>query len=316
MEQNKRKPGPASAAEKWIGGVGLLLSFGLAALVPVVAQSKDSEIDVLLGIAGFLAGFVITMDLTGRARMREIESRVIARLDEVEEARFGALPLQRLLSVPDIEDAIVDLVEAASEARAKRMSFLANRTIERINEDRDETIRISQGIFRCEDRREELRVVRSALEDSKRIVKAVAALGIDAWKTDDFDEYFDVYLDFTESLLQTRMFIVEPEDMDDPAMVDLLEKHAAAGVETLALNKNVLPKTLVKPIVIFDDALLLVHSDRHRDGAIEVHFTDEPQDVRDAVEDFDSLTRRARRNAKGLVLWNSALASQAQAEPA
>lgn len=305
MEKPRIKPEwKPTATERWIGVVGLVLSVGLSIVVPLMAQSSSSQIDVLLGIGGFVIGFLITMDLTTRAHLRAIEDRLMERLAEVEESRYGALPMQRLLSVPDIEDAITDIVIAAAEARSKRMPFLANRTIERIHNDRNETLRISQGIFRCEDRREELRLLRGALEDSQFTVNATSALGIDAWLSDEFTEYFDIYLDFAEALNQTRVFLVEEGDVDNPDMLELLERHAKTGVNTFAVDKARLPSTASRPAVIFDDSLLLVHSSMIVGDRREVHFTDDPNHVRDAIEDFDNLMRRIRRKGEA-VLWSS-----------
>ena len=280
-EDNDTRPHGSSNAERSITLIGLALSIGLAVLLPILARSESSQVEVLLGLAGFVAGYLLTMDVATRRRLYEIELRLLDRLDEVEHARFGALPLQRLLTVPDIEDAVRDVVSAAADARAKRMQFLANRTIERIKRDRDETLRISQGIFECADRREELRLIRYALEDTEVSLKAVAGLGLDHWRTHEFTEYFDTYLEFAQRVQQTRIFLVTPAEIAEPEMVAILEHHAQSGVRTYALDKTALPSELTRPLVLFDDALLLSHTNSSGGSRVSVHFTDDTLRVRD-----------------------------------
>lgn len=301
----------AAMSERTITVVGLLASIAVAVVLPIVAGSADAKLDVVLGAAGFVLGYLLTMDLATRSQLRGLETRLMERLDEVEERRFGALPLQRLLTVPDIEDAVRDVVAAAADAKAKRMQFLANRTIERIKEDRDETLRISQGVFCCADRREELRLLRYALIDSRRSMKAVAALGLEHWRTPQMQEYFETYLEFGTAIQQLRFFLVTPEELADPAMEAILADHAAAGVTVFALDKTRLDPELTRPIVLFDDELLLLHAKAQAGSTIEVNFTDDPLRVRDACETVDALLRLTKRTRNQVVLWSSGPAAAA-----
>ncbi|HEU4974321.1 MAG TPA: hypothetical protein VFT50_04485 [Baekduia sp.] len=303
----------AATSERVITIVGLIASVGLAIVLPIAAGGDDAKLDVILGTTGFVLGYLLTMDLATRSQLRSIEARLLERLDEVEDRRFGALPLQRLLTVPDIEDAVRDVVSAAADAKAKRMQFLANRTIERIKRDRDATLQISQGIFRCADRREELRLLRYALMDSRASMKAVASLGLKHWNTPSYQEYFETYLEFAPSVQQTRIFLVTPEEMADPAMEAILTEHHAAGVTVFALDKTKLEGELTRPIVLFDDELLLLHTQSQGDDAVDVHFTDEPLRVRDARESFDALLRATRRRRNGVLLWSAKPAAVAPA---
>lgn len=291
--------------ERLITGVGLTLSLVLSILLPVLAQNPSAQANALLGTSGFLVGYLLTMDAATRARLTEIETAILSRLGEVEEARFGALPLQRLLAVPDIEEAVCDVVTAAADARSKRMQFLANRTIERIQEDRDATLKIAQGIFTCADRRQELRLLRLALLDSNDSMKAVAGLGLEHWRTPEFQQYFATYFEASTHLRQTRIFLVTPEEATSPEMIDILQQHADAGVTTYAVNKNALPAELRRPMVLFDDSLLLLHSTSGSEG-IDVQFTDDPRRVRDAREDFQSLLGRIGWQRHSILLWSSA----------
>lgn len=307
---------PIVTSDRLITVVGILSSAGLAILLPVLSKQHDDAVQILLGLTGFIGGYVLTMDLALRsrvkqveeallARLAEVEERSLARLDEVDSRRFGALPLQKLLSVPDIEDSVRDVIEAAANAKSKRMQFLANRTIDRIKRDREETVRIASGIFRCADRREEMRLIRYALSDSHKSLKAVAGLGLGHWCKPEFQEYFDVYLEFAGSLRQQRIFLVTADEAQDPVMLRLLERHAAAGVETVAYDKAALSPHRCRPIVLFDDALLLLHGPAATDGGLDVQFTDDYSAVREAREDFDSLLHTGRRRPE-LVLWPSA----------
>jgi hypothetical protein len=301
MSEEHRRAG---MSERAITVIGLIASIGLSIVLPLVAGGSDAKLDVILGATGFVLGYLLTMDVATRSQLRNIEARLLERIDEVEEHRFGALPLQRLLTVPDIEDAVTDVVSAAADARAKRMQFLANRTIERIKRDRDETLRISQGIFRCADRREELRLLRYALMDSRRSMKAVASLGLDEWRTPKYQEYFETYLEFAPSVKQTRFFLVTPQEMADPAMAAILVEHHAAGVTVFALDKTKLDAELTRPLVLFDDELLLLHTRGHDGEAVDVQFTDDPLRVRDARESFDALLRTTKRKHNSVVLWS------------
>lgn len=290
------------AGERLVTIIGLVLSIGVAVAVPALAGQRGAQISVILGLLAFTTGYLLTMDLANRVRVRAMESRLLRRFEEAERSRFGALPLQRLLTVPDIEASVRDVVSAAADARAKRMQFLANRTIEQIQLSREEVLRISQGTFVCADRREELRLLRYALMDSRVSVKAVAALGLEHWRTHDFGEYFDVYLEFAAELEQTRIFLVEPDEVRDPVMVEILEHHAAAGVETYALDKTSLPPELCRPLVLFDDSLLLQHS-KMVDANVQVQFTDDFVQLRDARESLAALSRRKGTGRGSLQLW-------------
>lgn len=304
---------PLITSDRLITVVGLLGSIGLAVLLPLLAKQHDDAVQILLGMTGFIGGYLLTMDLSFRSRVRqvettvlerlaELEARALERLDEVDDRRFGALPLQKLLSVPDIEDSVRDVIEAAADAKSKRMQFLANRTIDRIKRDREETVRIASGIFRCADRHEEMRLIRYALTDSTKSLKAVAGLGLDHWRTPEFQEYFDVYLEFATSLKQQRVFLVTQEEMKDPVMLRLLERHAEAGVETVAFDKTALSEERRRPIVLFDDALLLLHGPAATKTGLDVHFTDDYLAVREAREDFESLLQFGQRRPE-MILW-------------
>lgn len=299
-DKHERSP---RLSERVVTLVGIAASVVGAILLPVLARGDGTKIDVLLGGVFFVMGSLFTLDLASRARIRDMEQALLQRLDDVEKRRFGALPLQRLLSVPDIEDAILDVVGAAADARAKRMQFLANRTIERINEDREETLRIASGIFRCADRREELRLMRFALMDTRTSVEAVAGLGLECWRQPQWQAYFDTYLEFAPTLMQRRIFLVTPEEMEDPAMHELLSWHADAGVETYAMDKTRLDADQCQPLVLFDRLLLLSHRVSQEGSKLEVHFTDELSKVRDAQENVDALMRTAKRTRNPVVLW-------------
>jgi hypothetical protein len=292
-------------ADRAITVVGLAVSLVGALVVPMVATTVAPQVGVVLGISVFLAGYLLTMDLSFRARTRELEERLLRRLEEIDHRRYGSLPMQRLLSVPEIEEAVRDVVEAAADARARRMPFLANRTVERILRDRDETLRIASGVFRCADRREELRLVRYALDDTARSLRAVAGLGLDHWRLPEYDEYFELYLEHADRLEQTRVFLVTREEAEDPMMLAILERHAEAGVSTYALDRDAVPDHLRQPAVLFDDGLLLLHTRRAPTGiGAEVAFTDDPTRVLEAREDVDRLLRLANRPSSPLVLWS------------
>jgi hypothetical protein len=225
------------------------------------------------------------------------------RATEVEKARYDALPLQGLIAVPEIQEPIRDIVAAAVSARTKRMPFLANRTIERIRDDCVETLRISHGRFSCKDQREQLRLIRSALEDTKQTLKAVSGLGLSEWRKDYFADYFDLYLEFARAIKQERIFLVTEGEVRDPEMLDILRRHQEAGVTTYALDRQRIGPELSQPIVLFDNALLLLHTTMPAQGRVDVSFTDDANQVREAVESFEALLSKARRRQK-TVFWS------------
>lgn len=293
-------------SERAITVSGLVISILGAFVVPSLVVDADPATDIIIGLVSFGVGYLMTMDLAFRARARETEGQLLRRIDEVDQRRYGALPMQRLLSVPEIEDAVRDMVEAAANARSKRMPFLANRTIERIQRDRNETLRIASGIFRCATRREELRLLRYALDDSVESMDAVAGLGLDHWSTPEFREYFDIYLEHAPRIRQTRIFLVTRAEMRSPEMLEILENHASQGVTLYALDREQVPEPLRRPLVLFDSELLLSHT--RRDPSLlgaEVQFTDDPSRVLEAREDMASLLRIARRPGSPAVLYTA-----------
>lgn len=298
----RREKAPA-LPEKAITGFGILISVALAVLLPILASSNSSKVDVALGAAGFVAGYLVTMDAATRARLASMEATLLGRIEAIDKGRYGALPLQNLLAVPEIEQPLVDVVDAAARTSRKPMPFLANRTIERIRHDRDETLRIASGVFRCLNHAEQLRLVRAALSDTRQSLDAVAGLGLNHWRTAEFNEYFDAYLDFADNLTQRRIFLVEPHEMDEPDMIGILETHARAGVETYALDKTRIDVARQQPLVLFDRQLLLAHTRQQSTDGIEVHFTDEELRLRDAGEAFDSLMRLTKRSHHSVMFW-------------
>lgn len=296
-------------SEKLILVIGSLVSLAAAFVVPLGLAGRDAEASLTTAAVTFTVGYLITMEAASRARASQMEERLLQRMAEMEARRFGALPLQRLLSVPEIETAVTDIVQIVADARSRPMPFLANRTIERIIAASSETRQVASGVFQCLNRREELRLLRHALEDSKVSLKAVAGLGLDHWRTFEYQEYFDVYLEYADRINQERFFIVTPEELEDPVMLDLLQRHADAGVRVKAVSRSLVPEQLQCPMVVFDDRLLLLHQRRDVSGeSVQVSFTDADNRVRECVEDFASLSRWLQRSPEA-VLWSSVKSS-------
>lgn len=307
-DRESRTSHVSESAATWLG---ITISVALAIGVPLVVPG-DTATDVLIGLVSFTLGYVLTMDVAVRVRLREVEAHLMRRLDAVDERRFGSLPIQRLLQVPEIEEAVRDIVSAAATARSRRMPFLANRTIERIRRERHLTERVAQGTFLVEDRREELRLVRLALQDSEQSLDAVAGLGLEAWRTYEMQEYFDLYLEHADRLRQRRIFLVERHEIEDEEMIELLDRHADAGVEVYALDRDRLSAALCRPLVLFDEGLLLLHA-RQSEGGIEVKFTDDPLRTAESRQDMNSLLAVARRGDPEIVLYAPAQVTSGQA---
>lgn len=299
-------------SERTITGLGLLFSLGLAAL-PLVAGSHDSYTEAILGLVGFIAGYVLTMDVAGRVRTRRHEERVLKRLDAIEDARYGALA--QLRALPELEEAVSDLADAVGEARGREVPFLANRAVEHFKRNLADALRVTQGRFKLPNRLAELRLLREALDDYRTAragasIKAVAGLGLEHWRSPDFTEYFDACLGYGDALEQTRIFLVTRDEARDPAMIEILEKHVGVGVavSAFALDKERLPDELCRPIMLFGNDLLMLHS-RAVDGGFEVLFSDDPLDLEKAHRNFLSLIHRKNTDRSGsLVLWSPAKA--------
>lgn len=321
--------GSGSGGRTWVeapwlrvlGAVVLALVF--AVVVPAAASDEDLRVDLILGSTTGLFILVTALEAAHRAaaekvekqlddqleevehRRAEMERRLMKRLDEVESQRFGALPLQRLLSVPEIEATIRDVVERAADVSARRSPFIAKHMMNRIIRNGETTAQIAAGVFRCADRREEIDLVQSALEMTEREVLAVAGLGLDHWPTPDYRNYFAAYLEHVPRVQQRRIFLVTDDDMSDPAMEEILQWHADHGVETVAVRKTEIPEDLDRPMVVFDESLILLHTRRSPDriGA-EVHFSDSPSTVARARGNFFELLRLARSVRRDIVLWD------------
>lgn len=294
-DRERRTSHVSESAATWLG---ITISVALAIGVPLVVPG-DTATDVLIGLVSFTLGYVLTMDVAVRVRLREVEAHLMRRLDAVDERRFGSLPIQRLLQVPEIEEAVRDIVSAAATARSRRMPFLANRTIERIRRERHLTERVAQGTFLVEDRREELRLVRLALQDSEQSLDAVAGLGLEAWRTYEMQEYFDLYLEHADRLRQRRIFLVERHEIEDEEMIELLDRDRLSAA-------------LCRPLVLFDEGLLLLHA-RQSEGGIEVKFTDDPLRTAESRQDMNSLLAVARRGDPETVLYAPAQVTSGQA---
>lgn len=297
--------------EKLILVIGSVISLAAAFVAPLALTGRDAEASLTAAAATFTVGYLITMEAASRARMSQVEGRLLQRIDEMEARRFGALPLQRLLSVPEIETAVTDIVQIVADARSRPMPFLANRTIERIIAASSETRQVASGVFHCVNRREELRLLRHALDDTKVSLKAVAGLGLEQWRKFEYQEYFDVYMEYADRINQERYFIVTAQELDDPIMSCLLQRHADAGVRVKAVSRTLVPEQLQCPMVVFDDRLLLLHQRRDVSGdAVQVSFTDADNRVRECTEDFASLSRWLQRSPEA-VLWSSVQSSGA-----
>ncbi|HLH13737.1 MAG TPA: hypothetical protein VKV16_03030, partial [Solirubrobacteraceae bacterium] len=131
------------------------------------------------------------------------------------------------------------------------------------------------------------RLVRIALQHTKRRVRAVAARGAQWWERPEAAAYWKAYEAAASRLEVTRIFLVRPTE--DRAMLDrVLSRQRRAGVKTFVLDAAKVPEDHVRPLVIFDEHLIHRHAKPESgDGTFtKVEFCDRPEELLAAEEAF------------------------------
>lgn len=253
----------------------LVLTFGVQ-----LVGGTDDAVSLSLGLITFLVGLLLTAF-----------QALADRLDEIDRARTELQPFRELHSVPQLVGPIGEIITAVASTQDSRSEFVLNRTTEAVRDFSAEIKRMADGVFVCKSESEELALVKQALAETERTVRAIAARGPEWWLREDryAQTYFRAYERAAERLDVTRIFILDRGDLE--RMRPVLEQQRRANIKTYALDAAVVPQALVQPLVLFDDRLLhtVQPGDGDEPGAHRVVFSDVKQELDDAERIFNAL---------------------------
>jgi hypothetical protein len=157
---------------------------------------------------------------------------------------------------------------------------------ERVRQAAEEVGLLADGVYICA-KHEEFPAVRSALADTTRRVRAVAARGVRWWDSADADAYWYAYEEVANRLEIIRIFTLQPGE-DKGTLRRVLARHTKAGMRAFVIQAAQVPTHHIRPVVIFDE--YLVHrtgNDREAtDENVCVEFSARPSDVAAAEETF------------------------------
>ncbi|HSS03598.1 MAG TPA: hypothetical protein VLK89_00230 [Solirubrobacterales bacterium] len=247
-----------------------------------MVSSTKWEISALFGLVALLTGILITA-LYAFAQ----------RLDQIDENRIAVQPLQHLYKVPHIELPVVRIVDAVASTHNKRSSFLTKRTTNAVEQFSQVIADMADGTFVCSSQEEELDLVKGALAETRREVRAVASRGVEWWLKPEADVYFQAYGEATRRIAITRIFLIDKGDLE--RVLPVLSRHGAAGIRTYALDQEQVPEGRRRGLVLFDNTLLHRAAAR-REGVSnfkDVEFTDVANEIRRAEDDFEFLLKLA-----------------------
>lgn len=273
--------------------VSVLLTIGLE-----FVSTSDFAVSVLVALVSLLIGLIITALFA-----------FADRLDRIDRARFDAQPLQELHRVPELERPLIEIVNAVASSVGSRSPFLKHQTQDAVREFSVEVRSMANGSFLCSSKDEEVRLVKSALAETKTSVKAVASRGPDWWARPEADVYFRAYHSAAKRVQITRIFMVKREDLE--VLTPILDRHVAAGIKTFALDPDQVPESRRRGLVLFDDKLL------HRSAAVRegsdkyknVEFTDIVDHVDQAKDDFEFLYEISLQSDSPIVLYSKPVTS-------
>jgi len=271
-----------SLRKTFLTGTGVSAMVGIGLTAVGLLSSSRWQVSALVGLMSALIGILVTaMYAFGQ------------RLDRIDERQIVIQPLQSLYKVPHIELPLVRIVEAVASTHGKRSAFLTDRTTKEVEKFSKLVANMAEGAFVCSSRDEELDLVMGALAAAKKEVRAVASRGIEWWLKADADVYFQAYGEETRRISVTRIFLIKKDDLE--RLRPMLIRHAKAGIRTYALDLEQVPTGRQRGLVLFDNALLH-RAAPLREGSndsLDVEFTDVPEEIRRAEEDFAVLFKLA-----------------------
>jgi hypothetical protein len=263
-------------------GTGVSTAVGGVLTVIGLVSSSRWQISLLVGLVAMLIGVVLTA-LYAFAH----------RLDEIDERRISVQPLQELYKVPYLERPLVRIVKAVASTDDKRTDFLKHRTTKAVEHFSRIVTDMANGAFVCSSQDEELDLVKGALASTDQEVRAVASRGADWWSKPGADVYFQAYGDEARRLAITRIFLIRKDELE--LVRPVLARHCETGIRTYALDLEQVPESRQGGLVLFDRTLLHRAAPR-REGMSDcqdVEFTDLPEEIDRAEDDFDFLLKLA-----------------------
>ncbi len=243
-------------------------------IVLVVFASLNVQVAVIVGFTPLILSLGFAAYAAIRIELAEVDTR-----------RFGSLPIQQLTTLAELEPSIVSLVGDAARIKQNRGKFMLQLAAEQAQQAAKGVREIADGGHICTSD-DELRLVRLAVANTQRRVRAVAARGASWWERPEADAYWHAYEEAASRLAITRIFIVRPDE-DNVALERVLARHARAGMKTFVVDADRIPKHHIRPLVIFDESLIHRHPDSDEvGGRFRVEFSDRPEDLSAAEETF------------------------------
>jgi hypothetical protein len=293
-----RDPHSDGRSFTWYELVGIVVAVG-AGIIGAILSGNSEKLQVI----SVLLGLAIAITIGVIAQLDRAERRIVEKLSEIDEV---ILPMTRDLALlPEIGHELEQIASAAARAKDVRGTFIYSQIVRRVAEDRKVITNICNGDFLCRNRMEEFGLLDAALATASSSVQAIASLGLAHWIRPGWHEYFLRYINHAKdnpSVRHTRIFILTPEEANDPAMKRILSDHRAAKIETLAVDKAKVNEEFRKALVLFDRDLVMLHVDRSATSEqVQVTFTDETSAIRDAAGTFTTLIDLARDEPMNIV---------------
>jgi hypothetical protein len=271
-----------SLRESFFTGTGISTFVGLILLGVGLISSTRWQISLLVGLTAALIGVLVTAFFA-----------FAQRLDEIDERQITVRALQDLYKAPFLEAPLARIVGAVASTQGKRSAFLTEQTTAAVEEFSRQVADMAEGKFLCSSRDQELDLVKAALALTDEAVRAVASRGLEWWLRPEADVYFRAFAEEAARLQVTRIFMIDRDDLERARPV--LEQHAAAGIATLAIDRELVPAGRRRGLVLFDDVLLHRAAPRREGGTDpeDVEFTDVGMEIKRARDDFDFLLKLA-----------------------
>lgn len=269
-----------SLRESFLTGTGISTCVGLVLLGVGLISSARWQISLLVGLTAAVIGILVTAFFA-----------FAQRLDEIDERQITVRALQDLYKAPFLEAPLARIVGAVASTQGTRSAFLTEQTTAAVEEFSRKVADMAEGKFLCSSRDEELDLVKAALALTEEAVCAVASRGLEWWLKPEADVYFRAFGEEAARLHVTRIFMIAREELEGARPV--LEQHAAAGIATFAVDRELVPAARRRGLVLFDDTLLHRAAPR-REGSREpedVEFTDVAAEIKRARDDFDFLLK-------------------------
>jgi len=283
-------------------GAATVLAF---VAIDVAINKQPEELKAIIGLIGLVASVLILFFFW-------LHETVDRSRDRVESAQrdlmHRILPMSENLSVipPEVSQDIGKIVDAAAAAEARPHHKILNRClVEALHAAQEQITEISvQGRFKCDNRGQETRFIREALESAEKSVTAISCLGDAWWKSASWTNYFgwyELHKRAHPEIDHSRLFLVSRSELGEGDVISILEAQKQAGIRTLALDVERIDPELRQGMVLFDDMLVLDDFRRSDGEALVVSFNDNRSRIQAAVEQHEEL--KGLCNHPSVILW-------------